>query len=270
MSKLKENTKSILREIKYGALSVFVNPSPGVHLMNSHLLNSHLLTKEKKLNSDFFDHQLKIISKKSTIIPFGEAVEIIKSHKMMKHSLVAFSYDDGFEEQYSHIAPVLEKYNGYGCFFVNPNFIDGDDEYIRCFLKHKVHLPTYKRSMTWAQINNLHKRGHIIGAHTMDHTRVSEINKMDELDYQIGESKRIIESLIKADCDYFAFPYGHIERDFDIFSVEIAEKYYNNIFSASNPTNYFSYEGRVLNRRHCEPYWKASRINYFLSKEIIY
>lgn len=270
MNKLKEKTKSILRDIKYHTLSVFVKPSPGVHLMNSHLLYSYLMPTLENLNSDFFDHQLNVISKKSTIIPFVEAVEIIKSGKKSKYSLVAFSYDDGFAEQYSHIAPVLEKYNGYACFFVNPNFVNGDNEYVDSFLSNKVQLPFYRKPMNWSQIKNLHKRGHIIGAHTMDHSRISEIYDKEELDFQIGNCKKVIENHIKDKCNYFAFPYGRVEYDFNINSVMVAEKYYKNIFSASNANNYYSYDSRVLNRRHCEPYWKASRVTYFLSKKIEY
>ena len=265
MIKIKTKARSFLREVALNMLSIGAKPSLGVHLMNS-----HLLTMKEKLNSDFFDHQLKNLSKKSTIIPFGEAVELIKSHKTIKHSLVAFSFDDGFAECYSHIAPVLEKYNGYACFFINPNFINGDDKYVSSFLKEKVHMPPHKKPMNWLQINELNHSGHIIGAHTMDHVRLTDIHDTDELHYQIGACKGVIDNHTMDDCDYFAFTYGHKDRDFDISSVKIAKNYYNNIFSASNPETYFSYEGSVLNRRHCEPYWKASHINYFLSKKIVY
>lgn len=228
------------------------------------------MSMDKELNANFFDDQLKLLSKKSTIIPFAEAVELVKKKKNVTHSLIAFSYDDGFAECYSHIAPVIEKYNGYACFFINPNFINGDNEYVRNFLKEKVHLPEYKKPMNWNQLYDLHKRGHIIGAHTMDHMRVSEISDNNLLHYQIGECKKNIKAAINVDCDYFAFTYGHPERDFDLNSVLIAENYYKYIFSASNWRNYFSYNEKVLNRRHCEPYWNASHINYFLSKKISY
>ena len=246
-------------------LGFTANPSSGIHL-----LNSHLLSVDKDLDANFFDHQLKVLSKKSNIIPFEEAVDLIKRRKVMNHSLIAFSYDDGFVECYTHIAPVIEKYNGYACFFINPNFINGDKEYISNFLKKKVHLPAYKKPMNWNQISDLHRRGHLIGAHTMDHVRVSEISDIKLMHYQIGECKKEIKSAINVDCDYFAFTYGHPERDFNLNSVLIAENYYDNIFSASNWRNYFSYDEKVLNRRHCEPYWPANHINYFLSKHISY
>ncbi|WP_299183827.1 polysaccharide deacetylase family protein [uncultured Chryseobacterium sp.] len=243
----------------------FVAPSQGIHL-----LNSHLLTMQEDLDSSFFDDQLKALSKKSTIIPFAEAVELIRKKKSVNHSLIAFSYDDGFAECYTHIAPVLERYNGYAYFFVNPNFVNGDDEYVENFLINKVHLPLYKRPMNWQQIKELSIKGHTIGAHTMDHIRISELKDIPTIEYQIGHCKKEILERTGINCEDFAFPYGHIERDFDITSIEIAEKYYSNIFSASNWKNYLSYDGRVFNRRHCEPYWDPKHINYFLSKKKSY
>lgn len=262
---MKPKIREIVRSMALDVLGMISKPSNGVHL-----LNSHLLTMNEALDADFFDHQLKILSKQSTIIPFSEAVELIHKRHKPNSSLIAFSYDDGFEECYTHIAPVLEKYNGYACFFVNPNFVDGDKEYIASFLEKKVHIPFYKKPMKWEQIFELQSRGHIIGAHTMDHIRVSELTEQEEMEYQIGECKKVIESQIGSECNLFAFTYGHPDRDFDLKSVEIAEEYYSAIFSASNWQNYFSYNERVLNRRHCEPYWKASHINYFLSKQILY
>ena len=260
---MRAQIRSIARGLLLDFLGIGAKPSSGIHL-----LNSHVLTTDEELNSDFFDHQLKNLSKKSTIIPFGEAVELIKARKEVGSSLIAFSYDDGFLDCYSHIAPVLEKYNGYGCFFINPNFIESSKDYIDSFLRKNTYLPLYKRPMNWKQVTELQTRGHIIGAHTMDHNRISKITNENELISQIGNCKKGIENRLKGTCDYFAFPFGCPERDFDIRSVDVAEQFYKYIFSASNWKYYFSYNGRVINRRHCEPYWKANHIDYFLSKKM--
>lgn len=257
--------RSISRDIVLGLLGRISKPSKGVHL-----LNSHFLSLKEDLDSDYFDDQLKQLSKYSTIIPFEEAVKLIEEKKEVKQSLLAFSYDDGYAECYSHIAPVLEKHNGQGCFFINPNFVDGDDKYIANFLKNNVHAPEYKEPLSWSEIEELSKRGHIIGAHTMDHIRATDPLYIDNLDYQIGTCKEKIEANIGNNCDYFAFTYGIHERDFNEHSISIAENYYKYIFGASNYTKYYSYDNRIFNRRHCEPYWKLSHINYFISKGIKY
>lgn len=265
MNRIKSIVRNSLRNLVLDILGSMSKPSNGIHL-----LNGHLLTTEEDLDSNFYDEQLKIISRKATIIPFAEAIDLIKANKVTKYPLLAFSFDDGFEECYSHIAPVLEKYNGYSAFFIPPNFIDGDKDYLESFLKDNVHQNSYKKPMSWIQIKDLNVRGHLIGAHTMDHIRISDLRDEKEIEYQIGMCKKVIESHIRNKCDNFAFTYGHYGRDFDIKAVEIAEKYYKNIFSDSRIYNYFCCENRVINRHHAEPYWKASHINYFLSKNLKY
>jgi len=261
---MKKIIRNALRSLTLTTLGSLSKPAKGIHL-----LNSHILAKQVILDSTFFDHQLKKLSK-STIVPFEEAVDLINNKASVKHSLVAFSYDDGFKECYTHIASVLEKYNGYACFFINPNFVNGDSQYVANFLSEKVHMPEYKSPMSWFQIKDLKARGHMIGAHTMDHIRISELTDKNDIKHQIGECQKVIFEEIGCKTEYFAFPYGHPNRDFGIDDVMIAKEFYNYIFSASNWKNYFSYDGLVYNRRHCEPYWKESHINYFLSKKIAY
>lgn len=262
---MKTKIRAIARELALDTLGVIAKPSKGIHLMNS-----HFLTKEEELSSDYFDYQLGKLSKHSTIVPYSEAVELIEKKKQVKHSLIAFSYDDGYAECYSHIAPVLEKYNGQGCFFINPNFADGDEAYIKDFLKNNVHAPAYKRPMRWDEIRDLNRRGHIIGAHTMDHVRASDIITDEEKHHQIGLCKKVIEEQLNTACEHFAFTYGRMDKDFHQKDVDVARVYYKYIYSATDTKTYYSYDGVVLNRRHCEPYWKPSHVNHFISKEIRY
>lgn len=46
--------------------------------------------------------------------------------------------------------------------------------------------------MRWSHIKELQHRGHIIGAHTMDHYMINDTN-IDTLDYQIGYCRSVIE-----------------------------------------------------------------------------
>lgn len=48
-------------------------------------------------------------------------------------------------------------------------------------------------------------------------------------------------------------------------SIDIACKYYKYVFSQSDYKHYFSFGGRVINRRHFEPFWPVKHVSYFLS-----
>ena len=135
-----------------------------------------------------------------------EATSLILNHESVDEPLVAFTFDDGFMECHSMIAPVLEQFGVNAAFFINPNFANGDDVYIQNFTNNIVLTPG-KTPMRWKEIRDLHERGHIIGAHTMDHYMINDSNWV-ELDKQIGCCKSVIEQELSTSCEYFAFPYG--------------------------------------------------------------
>jgi peptidoglycan/xylan/chitin deacetylase (PgdA/CDA1 family) len=60
--------------------------------------------------------------------------------------------------------------------------------------------------MNWEQIKSLHNDGHIIGSHTMTHPNVAHIEP-DEQEWELNESKRILESELGVDCNHFSYPH---------------------------------------------------------------
>ena len=118
--------------------------------------------------------------------------------------------------------------------------------------------------MTWAKIKTLHYEGHLIGSHTMNHINCRD-NPMGVLDEELSASKRIIEAQLNAPCNHFAYTYGKIEH-FSEQALACAEQYYTYIYSQAGHSNYFSFDGRVINRRHFEGNWKKHHIDFYLSK----
>jgi peptidoglycan/xylan/chitin deacetylase (PgdA/CDA1 family) len=234
----------------------FAKPAKGVHLLNGHMI--HRVNPQKEI---FLD-QLKEIRNFATFIRIEDAVQLITDRKEVNDTLIAFTFDDGFEECASMIAPALEEFDTNALFFINPNFVEGDDAYVRNFTEHIVLTPG-KQPMRWNQIMKLHESGHIIGAHTLDHFMINS-NNLDELKHQIVDCKSIIENKLNSECKYFAFPFGRLEHA-NSLSIDIAIKYYKYIFSQSDYKNYFSYNGKVINRRHFEPYWPVDHVKYFVS-----
>lgn len=248
--------RSEIRKIVLDLLGFLSQPAPGVHILNGHRLVDQ--TDGKNIFSDVLKH----LSGCAKLINADEAVALIESKCHVKEPMIAFTFDDGFLECYTHFAPALEEYGIRGIFFVNPNFADGDDAYIEHFNQNCVHTKG-KLPMRWNQIIDLRKRGHVIGSHTMDHMMVIGDNK-DELFHQIVDCKLSIENQLGEECNYFAFPYGrldHVSKQ----AIDIACSNYKYVFSQSNYKHYFSFDGRVINRRHFEPFWPLRHIDYFLS-----
>jgi peptidoglycan/xylan/chitin deacetylase (PgdA/CDA1 family) len=253
--------RSIIRNTTLDILSLFAKPKNGIHILNGHFLS----LDNKKTSEIFHNLIVQLINKGVILINIQDAVARIKKHEFqVDKCYVAFTFDDGFEECYIKIIPVLNKFNIKAAFFINPSFVNGDENYKRKFLSEIVFTNSDKKSMTWNQIKELHNQGHVIGSHTMDHYRLNSFDKNYE--YQISEAKNVIEIKLNSPCNYFAYTYGKIQ-DFSIEALKIAESKYSYIFSQDDYRNYFSFGGKVINRRHFECDWKYKHVLYFLKSK---
>jgi len=249
--------RNLIRNTVLSTLGIFKSITNGVHILNSHYIG------REDLPAAIFHDLLIKLSKQADLLKFEDAVELIATKNVNKIKAIAFSFDDGFEECYTKIAPVLNDFNTNAAFFVNPGFIDGNESYINNFQQNKVHVN--KKPMTWEQLKGLHQQGFIIGNHTKDHVKLKELNH-EELITQIVNSKKLIEEKINGNCDYFAWTYGGM-NDIDKNALELALNNHKYIFSCDNYTQYHSLNNtQIINRRHIEGDWPINHINYFLSK----
>lgn len=240
--------------------------SNSVHIINGHTLSDRRKTTYDCSDAEHFERILKVLSRSCDFVSLQEAVKLIENRVTIKRPKIAFTYDDGFDECYYFIAPILEKFGVRGTFFINPNFAtagsDNDKEYIQNFVSASVTNSAGRKPMTWAQIKELSSRGHLIGAHTMNHIRLNGVNS-EQLRREIIDCKDVIEKQLSQSCEHFAWPFGKLS-DISDEMINIACATYQYVYSQSDHVNYYSFNGRVLNRRHCEPWWPLSHIKFFL------
>lgn len=238
-------------------------PQYGVHILNGHYIGN----RNERDTQKFYD-TLKRLSKDVDFISFQEGSALVKTRQIPKNQkLVCMSFDDGYQECFTKIKPVLDAFDIKAGFFICPNFVEGSPEYIENFIKNVVASTTMKCPMSWQQIKVLHTEGHLIGSHTLNHINCKNASNA-LLEHEFRESKRIIEHKIQAPCAHFAFPFGKIEY-FSEEALACAEKHYPYIYSQAGHRNYFSYEGRVINRRHFEGTWAKHHIAYYLKKNLL-
>lgn len=258
--------RSILRDIYLRTFGSILSAQKGIHIINGHYVQPGFVDIENdKKKFERYLETLKNIGCK--LMRIEEATKYISTQKPLTDACyVAFTFDDGYEEKYSIIAPILEKYNTNAAFFINSNYISSTEDYQQEYNK-RVALNT-KKPLTWDQVISLHKRGHIIGGHTLDHYKLNTSNNK-EIIRQIEEDKKNIENKLGAKCNYFAWPYGnmhHISQE----ALNVCTNSYEYVFSQGNWHYYMSLNNKIINRRHIEPFWPQSHIRYFLSKKLKY
>ncbi|CAK2050691.1 Polysaccharide deacetylase family protein [Vibrio crassostreae] len=254
-----------VKNIFLSSVGRFSKPKSGVFILNGHFLS-------RKCNNDMrvSDSFLKNLRNSSDFLNIEDAVKLIESGEAneVDGNYLSFTFDDGFDDCYYSLAPSLNKYDVNACFFINPNYVTGDENYISRF-NDQLTKTTGKKPLNWTQIVELHKNGFVIGNHTLDHLRLSELSR-DLVYEQVVSSKNIIESHIGNECNYFAWPYGQA-RDICDLSLDIVRETHKYVFSGCDYRKYyFDNINGVFNRRHFETSWKPEHLNYFLSRERSY
>lgn len=236
----------------------FARPSKSIHILNGHVIGANGARSRED-----FRLLLGQLARDVDLVRIEKAVDLILNRQAVARPIIAFTFDDGFEDCYSYIAPVLEDFGVNGAFFVNPGFIDGDDCYRREFFKRAV--PTFepRMPMTAAMVRELAERGHVIGAHTIDHVRMNTTDPTI-IERQIGGCRKRVEEITGQTCDWFAWTYGK-DADISFAALNAALLAYRVVFSSDSYESYTRVERRVLNRRHAECDWPISHVKFFLA-----
>ena len=150
--------------------------------------------------------QMRWLAQNHHVIPLTEAAEGAEG--------IAITFDDGYQDNLAHAAPILRELNLPATFFVVPERTGG-------MLDHDSD-PETSRLMSWYELAELNALGFSIGAHTLTHRRLSTLTEEEQRE-EIIESADILESRLGCSIETFAYPFGSA-ADYDDTSVAIAKK----------------------------------------------
>ncbi len=118
---------------------------------------------------------------------------------------VLLTFDDAYGDFYTQVLPAIAGSGIVPLVFVVVNHIGKTSEWAdgRGLAARPL--------MTLGQMRELQKHGVVFGAHSLTHSSLPTLSD-DELRRQVGESKRKLEDLLGAGVDWFAYPYGEVDR----------------------------------------------------------
>ena len=134
------------------------------------------------------------------VIFLKELAEIIgKSHNLPSKTVV-LTLDDGFEDNYFEVFPILKKYGFPATVFLATDFIGKE--------KKSESTGVSLKTLNWEQIKEMHDSGLVdFEPHTCSHRELPRISP-EEARLEILNSKRIIEEALNKECCFFAYPRG--------------------------------------------------------------
>jgi len=253
--------RSWLREQTLYMLGNLTKPSKRTHFLNGHYILPTGDSHEKQ--KEIFYRQLMALSKNCRLVNPDEALSNL--HQTTE-ALICLTFDDGYEDVYTVIAPVLAQLNIKAIFFINPAFLGMEKEGTRSVLRENYETVVDKTFLTRDMVAALHQQGHVIGSHSTSHQRLNIVGK-DILLREVVDSKVEIERIIQDKCIHFAYPFGG-SNDLSNEALDLAVQNYSHIYSSIKRDGLWSFNGRVINRRHFEGNWPVSHIRYFLSNRI--
>lgn len=114
---------------------------------------------------------------------------------------VIITFDDGYEDNYECAFPVLQEFGMKAVFFVL------GDRQVKANTWDKYSSIPIGPLMPEEHILELHRSGFEIGSHSMTHPELSHLPREKAWD-EISRSRQLLEILLNAPIQTFAFPYG--------------------------------------------------------------
>jgi len=151
----------------------------------------------------FAEHMKFLHDEGYRVVGIGEVPKILEDPRGLDTRPVAITFDDGFEDFYTHAFPALEGY-GFKATMYLPTAYIGEE-----------HI-TFKgrRCMSWSQVREIGGRGIEIGSHTVTHPLL-KFKKLEDVRHEIRSSKDTIEYKLGKPVTSFAYPYAFPETDRD-------------------------------------------------------
>jgi len=119
---------------------------------------------------------------------------------------IALTFDDGYEDAYSTVLPILQRYGMRGTFYIVNSFVG---------------QPGY---MNWEQLAALRDAGMEIGAHTISHLNLTSLDQAT-VAYEISQSKAELDNRLGINVTSFCYPAGFY--DWNIEALVQAAGYTN-------------------------------------------
>ena len=190
-------------------ISLFFPRKKGIPILMYHSVahNNVFFT----VKPEIFEKQMQYLKDYNyNVIKLSDLINFLESNKELPKKTVVLTFDDGFEDNYSNVFPILKKHNFPATIFLITGLVNEE-------MNNSQNIPL--KILNWEQIQEMHESGLIdFQPHTVSHQELNE--------KEIIDSKKEIEEKLNKKCKFFSYPRG-------VYNNEIIDILKNNGFRAS-------------------------------------
>lgn len=188
--------KKFLKTIYY--LFVRLLPSRGAVILMYHSIgdNKEFFT----VKTEEFKKQMRYLRNGNfNVIKLSELVNLLQARKKIPSKTVVITIDDGYQDNFTNIFPVLIKYNMPASIFLRTDLIGS---------QRVGRNGDILKFLDWPQIVEMSKSLIDFYPHSHGHLKLAEI-PLSEAENDISQSREILEEKLREETPIFAYPYGN-------------------------------------------------------------
>lgn len=194
-------------------------------------------------DEESFATQLRWLSRSWRFITPDQFTLMIRGEELVTEDCLLLSFDDGFASNRRVAEHILNPMGIKSVFFVVSEFIAlSDSSDWRNFAAQNIfpkippeEVIPHSRNMSWDDLTYLLDTGHVIGAHTANHARLSEIETDDLID-EIISSADVLAQKLGTQIEHFAYPFGDL-ASFSPEALAIARRRFGLIYTGLRGNN---------------------------------
>lgn len=149
-----------------------------------------------------FTKQMDYLRKNYHIVTLDEIVKFIHKKVELPKKTVAITFDDGYLDNYLNAYPYFKKYKIPAIIFITTGYLQQRVPF--------CNIPLM--TLSWNEIKELSHNNINIGAHTVTHPDLQEMDLV-KAKKEILISKEEIEKRIGSQVNYFAYPFGNYRQE---------------------------------------------------------
>ncbi|MCA1907047.1 MAG: polysaccharide deacetylase family protein [Magnetospirillum sp.] len=164
-----------------------------------------------------FETLVATLARSGLLASPDEAAVLLSGGAASDRQRCVITFDDGFASNIQ-ACDIVERHGAKAMLFLCPRLMELDPQDQRRSIAATIFdgrvspdcLAPDLRLMNWPEVQELARRGHTIGSHTMTHRRLSTLSA-SALESEVGDAKTMLEKRLGCPMEWFAFPFGDID-----------------------------------------------------------